>query len=451
MTDSNDEVFRGGAVDGIGRNAAERSLAALVAKVHGIRPLPESVQRLIAMTQDEAFDVDELARLVEADASLAARVLRLVNSAGFGLRTACKSITHAIVLLGPRKLRELATTAAVLDLVEDGGVWSQRIGEHAMYVAAICRKLAPMADLPWDDAFTCGLLHDVGKLMLLQAGGVEYPAMLAAADGKPDTLHRLERARYGFDHAVLGSHVLASWKLPDPVPSIVGWHHDPALAYEAPPRVVGLVQLVRLADKLAYSIGDTPPPADYFDVLGQETPARYLMLTSEDLSTVWPQLRALCEATRDALVGVSDTAAVETTPPSDAHVDRRASGVVPTRRPASRAAVETVRIPARVPAESLPVSAIAFAMLALAIGGAAAFSGGPLRPTLAFAAVLCVLVTAIAEVTRRRKLSAQRQAAPPAVAAVSPPSPARSAPPSHSSREGSPPAKAASGSRALRR
>jgi HD-like signal output (HDOD) protein len=104
-----------------------------------------------------------------------------------------------------------------------------------------------------------GLLHDIGKLLIMQTRHQSYAELVAAAAGVPDELHLQEREFLGYDHAVLGGHVLAKWGLPYPVPKIVAWHHQPARAYQEGGPVAVLVAVLRIADVIDTLVSSDKP------------------------------------------------------------------------------------------------------------------------------------------------------------------------------------------------
>ena len=241
----------GGSVEE-GRSAqrAARSLAASVAKLHGTIALPAAAQRLLAATESEDFAVADIIRILETDPALTGRLIRQVNSSSVG-GSGCSSITQAVTLLGVRRLRTTALTASALELFgRDEEPIAASVAVHAARTGTLARVLAPHCGLAPDEMYACGLLHDVGKLMLLRGADPEYRALLAHHPPEGD-LHLEERRRYGFDHAVLGGHVLTSWKVPQPLARVVAWHHQPSRAYRSPGKVPRMVALLRLADGLA--------------------------------------------------------------------------------------------------------------------------------------------------------------------------------------------------------
>lgn len=232
-----------------GAQRAARSLAAKVAKLHGAAPLPQAVTQLLAITESDAFKVVDIVRVLETDPGLAAGLIRQVNSAG-GARVRCASIAQAVTLLGQNTLRAAALAAAALELFgSEEEPLARAIVRDARRSATAARVLAPRCGLGGDEMYTCALLHDVGKLMLLRGSDLDYPELLRAAS--PDHLHVEERERYGFDHALLAGHVLTAWKLPQNVSRVVAWHHQPSRAYAAKGQLPRMVALVRVADRLA--------------------------------------------------------------------------------------------------------------------------------------------------------------------------------------------------------
>jgi HD-like signal output (HDOD) protein len=241
-----------------GRQRAARSLAATVAKVHGAVPLPDAAQRLLAVTEATDFEVVEVVQIIETDPGLTGRLIQHANSA-LGGRACCASVTQAVTLLGVKTLRSVALAATALELFgQDEEPVAAAIAQHARRVGAIARFLSPHCGLAADEMYTCGLLLDVGKLMLLRAADADYCELLAR-DHASSTLHLEERHRYGFDHAVLAGHVLTSWKLPHPLPRVIAWHHQPGRAYRAAGKLPAMVALVRVADELAYTDLDPTP------------------------------------------------------------------------------------------------------------------------------------------------------------------------------------------------
>jgi putative nucleotidyltransferase with HDIG domain len=289
-----EELWFGDFSDEAAEKEAAHSLAAQAAKIVGLRPFPLAAQRLMAVARNPDYSVATLQEIVEGDPSLAARLLRLVNSSAYGLRRKCTSVQHAIMLLGGRALADLAAAVAVFDMVKNkADAQLNAMREHACVVAGLARQLAVSNALPSDDVFTCGLLHDLGKMLQLQLGDDSYPQLVREVEHRRDALHVLERERYGFDHAVLAGHVLRSWSIPDPVPQVVAWHHQVTRAYQHGGQPATMVSLLRLADRMAYEleINEGEPDEERLASLAKDEAVAYLGLPVDTLESMWLDLQ----------------------------------------------------------------------------------------------------------------------------------------------------------------
>lgn len=275
---------------------AAASLAAVGARIVGAKPFPIAARRLDELTRNPTTRIEQVVAVLESDPALSVRLLRLVNSAGYGLKVRCSSVRHAAVLVGTRRLNQVATTAAILDLFDGSSSLGMELLEHATVVGSLCRYLAVHLGLPHDELFTCGFLHDIGKLMLLDSERERYAELLTEYGQAPDQIHIAERKLFGFDHAVLGAHVLKAWNIPEPVPRVIAWHHSPARALQDTV-LAGMVETLRLADTLAYLL----PMADArlaIDLVAAGDAAQYLEISDVQLAAMWDDLRGLRERSR---------------------------------------------------------------------------------------------------------------------------------------------------------
>lgn len=286
----------------VAEETAGRSMAALVGRIIGAKPFPMSARRLADLTRLDVVRIEPVIQVLESDPGLSARLLRLVNSAGYALRQRCTSVRHAATLVGTDRLHQIATTAAVLDLFDSKGPFAAQIIEHSTVVGAFCRYLGAHLALPVDDLFTAGFLHDIGKLMLMETEGDQYVELLTSCALQPDSIHLLERKIYGFDHAALAAHVLSAWNIPEPVPKIVAWHHAPAQAYKASSLMASLVQTIRLSDALVYAMRRGTDRAGIKDLANHEA-AGYLEISEPQLAAMWNELQVLFDECQQQCLG----------------------------------------------------------------------------------------------------------------------------------------------------
>ena len=283
---------------------AEQSVAAVGARIIGAKPFPIAAKRLEELTRNPKARLEQVVSVLETDPGLSVRLLRLVNSAGYGLKVRVTSVRHAAVLVGTRRLHQVATTAAILDLFATSNRTAIELLEHATVVGSLCRYLAVHLGLPHDELFTCGFLHDIGKLMLLDTEGDKYADLVRKFGAGPDQLHLQERRMFGFDHAVLGAHVLKAWNIPDPVPKVVAFHHQPARAMHDT-LLSSMVQALRLADLMSYAVQLETDSAGVLLVAESEA-AQYLDISEPQVAAMWADVRALADRSRARSNGQAD-------------------------------------------------------------------------------------------------------------------------------------------------
>ena len=271
---------------------AAASFAAALADLEGLRPFSEVARRVLEQVADKNFEVGRLQAIIEQDPALATKVLRLANSAAFRPREACVSIKQAIMVLGSRTLSEVATSLSMMAMFSDMSGIGRSVRDHCASTGALVRALALHRSNTGSSSFIVGLLHDFGKLLLIQAQPATYLKIHGNQIADADTIHLREREVLGFDHAVLGAHILRKWGLPDPVPKIVAWHHQPARAFAEGGQVAQLVALVRLAEKIDRFLGqESRPSKEEIERIAQAPECEYLGFGARDLEEIWDELR----------------------------------------------------------------------------------------------------------------------------------------------------------------
>lgn len=295
---------------------AQKSAAAMVAKIHAVKPFPVAARQLAQRATDPHATVAEIASILEQDPALAARVLRLVNSAGFALSSRCKTVLHAVSMLGISRIRELSLAASAFDMFEGDKKATKSIVEHSLAVAAVAKRLSKRFSVRGEDVFTCALLHDLGKLMMLDAEQEGYAALLAENEHTADTLHIAERTAYGFDHAVLAGLMLEAWHIPSPVPEVVAFHHKPSRANDCPAATATMLHILRVADAVVHVAVDDVPPPELLATLDCMESAVALDLAGSDFLGMWPDLLG---AIRESRID-DDDGGEEPAPPSSRRV-----------------------------------------------------------------------------------------------------------------------------------
>lgn len=195
-----------------------------------LHPFPAAASRLMAACSDESATVRELTEIIKFDAGLSMRLLQMANSPLYGFSGEIRSIDHATVVLGMRALRDLAVSTAVGDVFDSGsGATAEvrkNLWQHSLACGTVARLLAEKADdvVP-DEAFLGGVIHDIGKLFMLDHDADGYVKLLTEND--LHTIVAAETETYGMPHTVVGQRCGQNWGLPDEVIDVIEFHHAP--------------------------------------------------------------------------------------------------------------------------------------------------------------------------------------------------------------------------------
>lgn len=207
---------------------------------------PTAVLQTLRLLRDPETSFHEIARSVEVNPGLMLRLLRLVNSASFGLRRSVSNASHAVSLLGRSRLESLVIAMTVHDQLpapSAAGFCTRRFWTAAARRASVARGLAELLHPETQsEAFVGGLLQDMAVPMLASVRPAAYGPILTHWHETPgSSLEGLERAELGWDHPGLGACMAAEWALPDPLVSSIGGHHGDEAADDVPPaiRLVG--------------------------------------------------------------------------------------------------------------------------------------------------------------------------------------------------------------------
>jgi putative nucleotidyltransferase with HDIG domain len=273
---------------------AAASFAAMMADLEGLRPFSQVARHVLEYVANPDFEIGPLQAIMEQDPALATKILRLANSAAFRPREPCGSIKQAIMVLGSRTLSEVATSLSMMATFSDLSGLGRTIRDHCASTGALVRALALKQNNTGAGSYIVGLLHDFGKLLLIQAEPATYLRIHGTEMADFDVIHLREREVLGYDHAVLGAHILKKWGVPDPIAKVVAWHHQPTRAFAAGGEVALHVALVRLAENIDRIVRpDARPTAQETERIAGTPECEYLGFRARDLTKMWEELRAV--------------------------------------------------------------------------------------------------------------------------------------------------------------
>ncbi len=233
------------------------SIAHLLRDDPQLPPMPQVLEELRQITADEQACTEAIGEVILKDAGLSAFLLRLVNSAFYSFSSKVDTISRAVSLIGIKPLYSLAlgfVFSEILARVPKNMPMLDGLWKHSVAVGIVAQSIWRVQEGKEDSErlFVAGLLHDVGKLVLMCLASEHARILYGRADGSL-AVFELEDTVLGFNHAKLGGFLLKKWNMPAPLITAVHWHHNPhhAAHYKEP-------TVVHLADMLVNGLGLGP-------------------------------------------------------------------------------------------------------------------------------------------------------------------------------------------------
>ena len=240
---------------------SDGSICRTVGALRDLPSLPRTYHALTQALANPEASLPQLARIVEQDVGISAKILQLVNSAFFGVARPITKIEHAVVYLGINTLKSLALSLEIFSVFEPNAAMTgfslEGLQTHARLTANIAARL-PVPDYLKDIAVAAGMLHDVGKLILAWKLPKRVKEQLAEAAKEHCPLHVVEERQHGFSHAEIGAYLLGLWGLPHVLVEAVALHHNPN---RVPHQGFDLVTAVHAANLLAHEVESRSPGA----------------------------------------------------------------------------------------------------------------------------------------------------------------------------------------------
>lgn len=221
---------------------------------------PQVAAKLVEMSGDETTLLEDISRVVESDPGIAARVLEIVNSATYGLQREIKALPEAVILLGFDEIKKLSIGMTVFQgLFSSGGSKAfDRIHfwRHSLSVAVLAMEIAKEIKYPRpEEAYTAGLLHDVGKVFLDLYGHENYGGFLHDAAVSQENMVEQERKTLGLGHDDVGAFFCSLWKLPESIVLAVKYHHQRFQPQALSQEEALLISIVSLSNFVCWTQG----------------------------------------------------------------------------------------------------------------------------------------------------------------------------------------------------
>lgn len=236
------------------RVAPGKDWTEIVAWVGDLPPLPHVASQAIVLVEDPDTTAGKLTELLGSDTALAARVLKIANSAMFSCQREITTLNQAIMIIGFKAIKGIVVAATLRQLNRKFGKLEQAIWENSTCTAMAAYQIAQHLKKPYmDEVFLLGLLHDLGKLVLVRQIPNEY-AKVADATKKGITYAEAEQEQLGFAHPLIGALVAKKWNFSAETCQVILHHHD-EISAPFDKDQTEKTAIIQAADTLAHHLG----------------------------------------------------------------------------------------------------------------------------------------------------------------------------------------------------
>ena len=248
--------------------------------------LPNVATKILSLLDNDNVHVRELASLVETDAPISLKVIRLANSPTFALRNEVTSVSQAVTTIGMNRMMNIVLGVSIYSKFvylsnSSVGPFVQRFWEHSASTAGIAKALASSMKKNFqDNEFIGGLIHDIGKLCMIQYSADKYSEVLKLIEDQNMSDTDAEMEVFGATHTQVGQILSRTWKLPHALQNVVSCHDTP----EAAGSDKGVTSIVRLADIVCEQHGHGIGEKDLHAPVSESSPWK-------NLCSLYPELR----------------------------------------------------------------------------------------------------------------------------------------------------------------
>lgn len=219
----------------------------LLESAHVLPTLPQVVSHILETLNDDSAGADELVQELNTDPAIVGRLLAAANSSAFGLASKVASTRQAILVLGLGTVRTITLATALMDRL--GAIGGRDLWRHSLGVATCARTIAECVGSNPESAYSAGLLHDIGQLLMLAVAPEAAAQAMARTREHGETIAVAEQAVFGYDHATVGAELAKLWRLPGGIVGGIRGHHHPDSGEEGE-----MGDLIHIAEVLAHAL-----------------------------------------------------------------------------------------------------------------------------------------------------------------------------------------------------
>ena len=254
-------------------------------KIRNLPTISAVANEINISDRNDSLTAKSLGVIISRDPALTATVLKLANSAYYGMAREVTSLERAVTVLGFDTIKNLALTISVFHVFKtrEGQIFDlKNLWYHSLGVGLVAKHLALHSPLLACDkalpeqAFICGILHDIGKIAFAQNLPAEMTEILKQTRSGTMAQHEVEKSILGFNHQKAGQAMADAWNFPEDYQTVIRMHHAPSAAPAGDnPKIAGLIMAVYLGNKIAKALH-----------LGESTDPHMAQVTPEDLKNM---------------------------------------------------------------------------------------------------------------------------------------------------------------------
>lgn len=240
----------------IEQDSDKKTLEKIISSLGELPSAPLILEQALRLTSDLKSNIDDISKAILADQVLTAKVIRLSNSPIFGRSRKIDSLHEAISVLGYDQIKSLIITATTFQIF---GSTNQREIAHILWLHSLATALGSRivakskSTLDKEEAYLCGLLHDIGKLAILLISPTITAKVIKISKENGISIFQVENEELGFNHIDVGKALLKKWKFPDHLIDEISGHHD-AMIYK-PEETKSITRVVTIANSISKYIG----------------------------------------------------------------------------------------------------------------------------------------------------------------------------------------------------
>ncbi|RMG57813.1 MAG: HDOD domain-containing protein [Deltaproteobacteria bacterium] len=279
----------------------------LMKRIRDLPSLPESLLEINRALEDERISIKEVCDIIERDVGLTTRVLRVANSSFYGLSGRVDTVPRALTLLGLATVKNIAVTSGIREIFRQKvpGIDPEFLWHHSLATAITMEAIHEGGStLMKDRAFICGLIHDVGKIVLSLLFPEKMEEFTAKVSSGGSSRLEAERQTFGFDHTEAGAAAVREWRFPAIYQTIILHHHDLEMGRYDPDSIKdesvrSLLESLLVGNVLAWAILGEESPESIAERTAK-LPLQSLSLPPQEVPALVEKCRARWEEARES-------------------------------------------------------------------------------------------------------------------------------------------------------